>query len=399
MRDAAADGGRMGCLWIILVIFLVLVIVGVVNTLRNPTIDGDAMPKATRNLIGCYLLLLAICLSYSIYRLFAVEFPEAQISGPGPSSIATPTVEGTPAVKQLYPDKLVVGNMPPSITVVGSGFQSASKARLNGTEQETQFVSDTQLRVPLSRNLPLSNLYVDVVNGKAISNSQTLQVLQALPAAPGKLYLCGMQLDITPEARLLLIVLLAGALGSYIHALQSLVDFSGNTTLKASWAWWYIARPFLGMALALIFYAALRGGLLAGTPADIKYVNPYGSFTIAALAGMFTDQATRKLADIFDVLFKSDDKRKDKLKKVSIATAYLPDGKANGAYGPFKLEATAGAPPFTWIADNLPAGMTVDSKTGMISGTPTAQTKATVKVQVKDASNDTDANNLGLTIL
>jgi hypothetical protein len=404
----------MGCFWIVVLVVLVIVIAAAVSAFRNPTSNGD-MPKATRNLIGTYLLLLAISLSYSIYRLFAVDFSEIEVlppavssntpnrtatgsSGTGmPSPSPTP---GAPTVEKIFPDRVAVGSIPPTITVQGSGFQAQSKIRLNGTVVDnTQFLSANELRAPLDKALTISTVYVDVANDKVLSNSQKLSVLQTLPVPPGKLYICGVTLDITPEARLLLIVLLAGALGSYIHALQSLVDFSGNATLKASWTWWYIARPFLGMALALIFYAALRGGLLAGTPADIKYVNPYGSFTIAALAGMFTDQATQKLADIFDVLFKSDDKRKDKLKKVSIATSSLPDGKVNAPYGPFKLEANDGTPPFTWTVDNLPAGMAADSKTGNISGTPATQTKTSLKIQVKDASNDTDAKTLGLAIL
>ena len=110
-----------------------------------------------------------------------------------------------------------------------------------------------------------------------------------------------------------MLVLFAGALGSYVHAIRSLTDFIGNRTVVASWFWWYIARPFIGMAMAVIFYAVLRGGFLAGTPADAKVVNPLGVLTIGALVGMFADKAAQKLAEIFDTLFKADDTRKDKL--------------------------------------------------------------------------------------
>ena len=98
----------------------------------------------------------------------------------------------------------------------------------------------------------------------------------------------------------MLLVLFAGALGSYIHAIKSLVDYIGNQTAKESWFWFYMTRPFVGMALALIFYAVIRGGFLAGTPADAKSVNPFGVVALAGLVGMFADKASQKLSEVFD---------------------------------------------------------------------------------------------------
>jgi hypothetical protein len=100
-------------------------------------------------------------------------------------------------------------------------------------------------------------------------------------------------------------VICAGALGSYLHAVMSVADFIGNRKLIISWFWWYLTRPFLGMALGLIFYAVLRGGFLVGTPADEKFVNPFGVIAIGALVGMFTDKASQKLKEIFDVVFRN----------------------------------------------------------------------------------------------
>src|SRR5262245_31444816 len=65
------------------------------------------------------------------------------------------------------------------------------------------------------------------------------------------------------DARLILIVLCAGALGSYVHAATSFASYVGNRRLVLSWMWWYVLRPLIGMALALIFYFVLRGGLLS----------------------------------------------------------------------------------------------------------------------------------------
>jgi hypothetical protein len=63
----------------------------------------------------------------------------------------------------------------------------------------------------------------------------------------------------------------------------------------------------MGAIMALVFYAAVRGGFLAitgGANVRASDLSPYGVTAIAALVGMFSNQATQKLADIFDVLFK-----------------------------------------------------------------------------------------------
>jgi len=119
---------------------------------------------------------------------------------------------------------------------------------------------------------------------------------------------------INREFDLLLLVLLAGALGAFLHTAQSYSDYVGNRTLKRSWAWWYSLRPFIGAGLALVFYAAVRGGVLAittGSNAKASELNPFGVVSVAAMVGMFSKAATTKLGEVFDTLFKSD-KPKDK---------------------------------------------------------------------------------------
>jgi hypothetical protein len=152
---------------------------------------------------------------------------------------------------------------------------------------------------------------VDVITDGKISNAITVPVDK--PVA--ELDLAFWNPPITREIQLLLMVLLAGALGSLVHALRSISDFIGNRTAIASWFWWYITRPLLGMSLALIFYAVLRGGFLAGSPADAKVVSPFGVIAIGSLVGMFSDKAAEKLAEIFSTLFQSKaaDARADKL--------------------------------------------------------------------------------------
>jgi hypothetical protein len=116
------------------------------------------------------------------------------------------------------------------------------------------------------------------------------------------------------EARFILLVIVAGALGSYIHAATSFADYVGNRQIYSSWVWWYVLRTFVGLCLALIFYFVIRGGLLSAgaTSADIS---PFGIAAVSGRVGMFSKQATDKLSELFDNLFKTDtlEKRADKL--------------------------------------------------------------------------------------
>ena len=120
---------------------------------------------------------------------------------------------------------------------------------------------------------------------------------------------------VSDDVRLLLLVMVAGGLGSFIHAATSFVDYVGNRRFVSSWTLWYVMRPLIGSTLALILYVAVRGGLLSAT-AGSQSVSPFGVVAIAALAGMFSKQATDKLNELFSTLFKTsegDSARKDKL--------------------------------------------------------------------------------------
>lgn len=113
---------------------------------------------------------------------------------------------------------------------------------------------------------------------------------------------------------LLILIAAAGFLGNMIHIATSLTTFIGNEQFKRSWILWYCVKPFTGSALALGLYFVFRGGFL-NYSADAGSINLYGILTISLLAGLFTDKATLKLAEIFEVIFsvKSGDKRTDKL--------------------------------------------------------------------------------------
>jgi len=100
----------------------------------------------------------------------------------------------------------------------------------------------------------------------------------------------------------LLIALLFGILGGASHGLASLMDFRGQRRLFSSWSLWYFALPFLGGSLAVIFYVAIRAGLLTGTGEVTESISIYGVAAFSAIVGLFTDRATNKLKEVIDAI-------------------------------------------------------------------------------------------------
>jgi Putative Ig domain len=305
--------------------------------------DSSPMSPALRRILAAYLLLAGTFFVYLLVSLYWVDLPETVVlpleappapaipaqnlpatapaqnqNQPGGAQAQPQKMNGqddekaAPTIVRIFPETTLGSTPRISLAIYGDRFRETSKAHLNGNERPVTYVDSHLVRVALESAdlVGAGSIIVDVKN----SGSNPSNVIGVPIVKPtGILNVLGANFPVTKDVQLMLLVIFAGALGSYVHALQSLADFIGNRTLMTSWFWWYVTRPFLGAAMALIFYAVLRGGFLAGTPADAKVVNPFGVLAVGALVGMFSDKATQKLSEIFDTLFKSEDKRGGKL--------------------------------------------------------------------------------------
>lgn len=135
--------------------------------------------------------------------------------------------------------------------------------------------------------------------------------------------LMGRCMQTTFDERLLMLVIVAGILGAFVHGATSLADYIGNNSFSKSWTWFYLLRPAIGMSLALVFYFVIRGGFLS-TTGGAQDINPYGIAALSGLVGMFSKQATDKLGEVFATLFRSapgrgDAKRQHPLTSATIA--------------------------------------------------------------------------------
>jgi Putative Ig domain len=85
----------------------------------------------------------------------------------------------------------------------------------------------------------------------------------------------------------------------------------------------------------------------------------------------------------------------------TITTAALPNGQYNSPYAPLTLSASGGTSPYTWslgAGGVLPAGMTLGSSSGIISGTPGQAGQWSVPITVTDANSLTANTTLSLTV-
>ena len=360
--------------------------------------DARAMSRLCRTTLGTYLLVLAIALMVGLLTLISADFgdvPAATSAAPVFTDAEKPA-DTAPAIKQFDPTLLVATASQPELKVYGYNFTAASRVRMNRIDIPTRFFSDHLL---IATPQPVDYLGqrfvdVDVVDQAGTSPAKRLAIF----TQTGTVTVLGRNVVVTREIQLMLLAIFAGALGSYLHAIKSMADYIGNRQLTASWFWFYFSRPFVGMALALVFYAAIRGGFVAGSPADAKSVNPFGVVAIAALVGMFADAASQKLKEIFDTLFKTTDLRTDKLTAdLEIATTDLPAAAVNSAYDE-ELTVRGGEPPYRWEARDLPQGLTLEAAEGRIQGTPTAAGRVSFPVKVTDSKGKSVDGIITLTI-
>jgi subtilisin family serine protease len=83
----------------------------------------------------------------------------------------------------------------------------------------------------------------------------------------------------------------------------------------------------------------------------------------------------------------------------TITTTSLPGGTVGTPYSE-TLQASGGTPPYTWTLDAgaLPAGLTLNASTGVVSGTPTTAGTASFTVKVTDSASQSDTQDLSLAV-
>ena len=125
------------------------------------------------------------------------------------------------------------------------------------------------------------------------------------------------------------------------------------------------------------------GGVLSGTPTAA------GAFQFTV---QVTDKTTRAVADAFNLTIAP---------QLVITTAVLPDATAGTPYpAGQKIAATGGTPPYTFsTTGSFPAGLTLNSSTGAITGTPTQGGPNSFTAQVTDSAGIIATKTLAINVI
>jgi len=78
--------------------------------------------------------------------------------------------------------------------------------------------------------------------------------------------------------------------------------YVGTRSLRWSWIPFNLLLPVVGALGGTVFYLVFRGGLFSSST-QATAANPYGFAAVAALVGLFSEQAMEKLKQIAQEMF------------------------------------------------------------------------------------------------
>lgn len=367
----------------------------------------EVWKKMPKLLLLLYFVIIAVLAGYLTCTLWLAAPIENAPSGIGSPLKCTDKPGDPPVIDHLDPDTVAIGENYVNVAVYGCNFKPDPKVKFDRVLRESSPLGDHELIVSLRASdfAAAATIAVSVETGpdaKPLQSPATnlrIKPVSDIKAAWNPWH-CRKPYTITLELRLILLVLFTGLLAATIAGLKSFVEYVGDEKFHPTWYMFYCAEPFIGSGLALIFYFVIRAGFLAGTNADIKAVNPFGFVAIAALVGLFSDAAFRKLNEIFDSLLQAKDTRSGKLSDPVITSPpALPPVAHGAAIAQFTFSAKNGVPPYTWsVVGALPAGIAL-SAAGVLTGTaPATPGPVTFTVKVIDSAGASATQQCTLTV-
>lgn len=254
-------------------------------------------------IVGIYLVALSVLVLYSLVKLWPYPTPSGEPKETAAASQGVPASSATPT---------------PAQEGAAAPGQSPGIAAATATPTPTP--------TPAAATTPSSSAAARATGEKKLPDPEFISFFG------GRL-----QGDIYLETRLLLLVMLSGALGSLMHSLRSLYWYAGNRMLVWSWLGLYLLLPFTGAILAVIFYFVVRGGFFS-PQASFENTSPFGFAALSALVGLFSPQATLKLKEVAETIFtkpgKGEDSKPEEAEEEESETPKLGDNPIEPNSGP-----------------------------------------------------------------
>lgn len=137
-------------------------------------------------------------------------------------------------------------------------------------------------------------------------------------------------LRVGKDQRHLILVAIAGGIGSIIYCMRSATWYLGNLEFRRSWAPWYLAQPFIGAALGAMTYIVFRAGLIQPSKNAADAVNLFGFLAISALVGLYTEQALSQLKLVAETVLRPAPKGEDRTRHLRPGEEPPPDAAQKG---------------------------------------------------------------------
>lgn len=107
--------------------------------------------------------------------------------------------------------------------------------------------------------------------------------------------------ELTAGGQLVLLVVLAGALGGTIDAMRSFGNRHVSGDFAAGDVSWYVQRPLIGASLALLFYVVMRAGFVS-LNGGVEDVDRFAIVAISGLVGLAAKLTVIKLKAVLCVM-------------------------------------------------------------------------------------------------
>ena len=328
----------------------------------------DVFGLASLILLGCTLdkLLKTIATSVS-FSLFLYCLG----CGSGLQQAATQqSSSATPSITQVLPQVIPAGSQATILKVTGTNFPSQAVILWNGATVATTVVDSNTLTgtIASSSLATPATVQLKVQNTKTKQESPATQVTIKVPNAP------------PPSALTLSIAALP----------QGVVGASYNGTFSVSGGvspyTWNVSSGQLPPGLTL----GAATGIISGTPTSAGNY----SFEIKVTDSSSLVQSASTTVSLPVITAPA------MPKPLSINSSSLPSGRIGSAYSTV-LQSSGGTAPYAWsfTSGNLPAGLSLNTSTGTISGTPSAVGTASFTVAVADSSNPAQSKSVTLSIV
>lgn len=337
-------------------------------------------------LAAAYLVAIVWLALYSIVKLWPHPTPSGQlpepeigstmtapITPPAPTTTDTATATDTAATDTAT----TTGTAPPP----SNGETSVKRPQLRPDE----IPPPTDKIIALRQNRLCAEK--DDSCRECVVREMQLQYESQRNNDPQCVYLFWRHVMIWQEERLLLLVILAGAIGGLLHAIRSLVSYVGNRKFVLSWLPFYYLAPFSGATLAFVSYIVIRGGFFSST-STTKDANPFMFVALGALSGLFSQQVLEKLKKVAESAFDKPPATDNPLEEPAtpVIDSFDPPTVAVGFANPIKVTGQRFVSGTTVIAGGKSATTTFTSAQELTFTLPTdvAAQAATIDVVVEN---------------